>query len=94
MHWKQSGIWIGIPCRKQSKPFGGSYCGTEIEDFRKNEYFSYLDFSGNFWGGEGGKIEANLKAIEKWNGILRKLLEAGAIPFIGVWVETKINSDL
>ncbi|WP_299606232.1 prohibitin family protein [uncultured Aquimarina sp.] len=30
------------------------------------------------------KIEANLKAIEKWNGILPKVTGAGSIPFIGV----------
>lgn len=30
------------------------------------------------------KIEANLKAIEKWNGILPTVTGAGAIPFIGV----------
>ena len=30
------------------------------------------------------KIEANLKAIEKWNGILPSVTGAGAIPFIGV----------
>lgn len=30
------------------------------------------------------KIEANLKAIEKWNGILPNVTGAGAIPFIGV----------
>jgi regulator of protease activity HflC (stomatin/prohibitin superfamily) len=30
------------------------------------------------------KIEANLKAIEKWNGILPGVTGAGAIPFIGV----------
>lgn len=30
------------------------------------------------------KIEANLKAIEKWNGILPKVTGAGAVPFIGV----------
>lgn len=30
------------------------------------------------------KIEANLKAIEKWNGILPHVTGAGAIPFIGV----------
>lgn len=30
------------------------------------------------------KIEANLKAIEKWDGILPKVTGAGAIPFIGV----------
>ncbi|WP_103072073.1 prohibitin family protein [Aquimarina sediminis] len=30
------------------------------------------------------KIEANLKAIEKWNGVLPQVTGAGAIPFIGV----------
>ncbi|MFZ3136025.1 MAG: prohibitin family protein [Thermodesulfovibrionales bacterium] len=30
------------------------------------------------------KIEANLKAIEKWNGILPQVTGGGAIPFIGV----------
>jgi regulator of protease activity HflC (stomatin/prohibitin superfamily) len=30
------------------------------------------------------KIEANLKAIEKWNGILPGVTGTGAIPFIGV----------
>lgn len=30
------------------------------------------------------KIEANLKAIDKWNGILPQVTGAGAIPFIGV----------
>lgn len=30
------------------------------------------------------KIEANLKAIEKWNGILPQVTGAGGIPFIGV----------
>lgn len=30
------------------------------------------------------KIEANLKAIEKWDGILPQVTGAGAIPFIGV----------
>ncbi|WP_207211069.1 prohibitin family protein [Flagellimonas olearia] len=30
------------------------------------------------------KIEANLKAMEKWNGILPRVTGAGAIPFIGV----------
>ncbi|TAI47296.1 prohibitin family protein [Flagellimonas allohymeniacidonis] len=30
------------------------------------------------------KIEANLKAIEKWNGILPEVTGAGAIPFIGI----------
>ena len=30
------------------------------------------------------KIEANLKAIEKWNGILPRVTGSGAIPLIGV----------
>ncbi|OGS21762.1 MAG: HflC protein [Elusimicrobia bacterium RIFOXYA2_FULL_40_6] len=30
------------------------------------------------------KIEANLKAIDKWNGILPQVTGSGAIPFIGV----------
>ena len=30
------------------------------------------------------KIEANLKAIDKWNGILPQVTGAGAVPFIGV----------
>jgi len=30
------------------------------------------------------KIEANLKAIEKWNGVLPNVTGAGAVPFIGV----------
>ncbi len=30
------------------------------------------------------KIEANLKAIEKWNGILPSVTGSGAVPFIGV----------
>ncbi|OJW85304.1 MAG: HflC protein [Bacteroidetes bacterium 46-16] len=30
------------------------------------------------------RIEANLKAIEKWNGILPNVTGSGAIPFIGV----------
>jgi regulator of protease activity HflC (stomatin/prohibitin superfamily) len=30
------------------------------------------------------KIEANLKAIEKWNGILPQVTGVGAVPFIGV----------
>jgi prohibitin 2 len=30
------------------------------------------------------KIEANLKAIEKWNGILPQVTGGGAVPFIGV----------
>jgi regulator of protease activity HflC (stomatin/prohibitin superfamily) len=30
------------------------------------------------------KIEANLKAIEKWDGILPQVTGAGAVPFIGI----------
>jgi regulator of protease activity HflC (stomatin/prohibitin superfamily) len=30
------------------------------------------------------KIEANLKAIEKWNGVLPNVTGSGAVPFIGV----------
>lgn len=37
------------------------------------------------------KIEANLKAIEKWNGILPNVTGAGAIPFIGVDQSGKTN---
>ncbi|RAI91418.1 regulator of protease activity HflC (stomatin/prohibitin superfamily) [Algoriphagus yeomjeoni] len=37
------------------------------------------------------KIEANLKAIEKWNGILPEVTGAGAIPFIGVGEAAKKN---
>lgn len=37
------------------------------------------------------KIEANLKAIEKWNGILPQVTGAGAIPFIGVGDVIKNN---
>jgi regulator of protease activity HflC (stomatin/prohibitin superfamily) len=37
------------------------------------------------------KIEANLKAIEKWNGILPEVTGAGAIPFIGVGDAAKRN---
>lgn len=37
------------------------------------------------------KIEANLKAIEKWNGILPQVTGAGAIPFIGVGNVIKKN---
>ena len=35
------------------------------------------------------KIEANLKAIEKWNGILPEVTGAGAIPFIAVGAAAK-----
>ena len=37
------------------------------------------------------KIEANLKAIEKWNGILPEVTGAGAIPLIGVGETAKRN---
>ena len=38
------------------------------------------------------KIEANLKAIDKWNGILPQVTGSGAIPFIGVGdIQEKIN---
>jgi len=37
------------------------------------------------------KIEANLKAIEKWNGILPQVTVSGAIPFIGVGEVIKGN---
>jgi len=30
------------------------------------------------------KIEANMKAIDKWNGILPQVTGSGAMPFIGV----------
>lgn len=30
------------------------------------------------------RIEANLRAIEKWNGVLPQVTGAGAVPFIGV----------
>ena len=30
------------------------------------------------------KIEANLRAIEKWNGILPQVTGGGAVSFIGV----------
>ena len=30
------------------------------------------------------KVEANLKAIEKWNGILPQVTGGGAMPFVGV----------
>ncbi|MDP2268553.1 MAG: prohibitin family protein, partial [Deltaproteobacteria bacterium] len=35
------------------------------------------------------KIEANMKAIDKWNGILPQVTGAGAVPFIGVGDVTK-----
>lgn len=35
------------------------------------------------------KIEANLKAIEKWNGILPQVTGSGAVPFIGVGDQVK-----
>ncbi|MEL7148634.1 MAG: prohibitin family protein, partial [Bacteroidota bacterium] len=37
------------------------------------------------------RIEANLKAIEKWNGILPDVTGAGAVPFIGVGEAKKGN---
>ncbi|MBN1384327.1 MAG: prohibitin family protein [Elusimicrobia bacterium] len=37
------------------------------------------------------KVEANLKAIEKWNGILPDVTGAGAIPFIGVGGDSNIK---
>ncbi|MBU0952019.1 MAG: prohibitin family protein [Elusimicrobia bacterium] len=38
------------------------------------------------------KIEANLKAIDKWNGILPQVTGSGAIPFIGVGdIQGKMN---
>ncbi|MFH0948294.1 MAG: prohibitin family protein [Elusimicrobiota bacterium] len=38
------------------------------------------------------KIEANLKAIDKWNGILPQVTGSGTIPFIGVGdIQEKIN---
>ena len=38
------------------------------------------------------KIEANMKAIGKWNGILPQVTGAGAVPFIGVGdVATKVR---
>jgi regulator of protease activity HflC (stomatin/prohibitin superfamily) len=36
------------------------------------------------------KVEANLRAIEKWNGILPQVTGAGAVPFIGVGDPGKI----
>ena len=30
------------------------------------------------------KIEANIKAIDKWNGILPQVTGGGAVPFIGL----------
>jgi regulator of protease activity HflC (stomatin/prohibitin superfamily) len=36
------------------------------------------------------KVEANLRAIEKWNGILPQVTGAGAIPFIGVGETAKV----
>lgn len=36
------------------------------------------------------RIEANLKAIEKWNGILPQVTGSGAVPFIGIG-ETQKN---
>jgi len=37
------------------------------------------------------KIEANLRAIEKWNGVLPQVTGAGAVPFIGVGDTSKIT---
>jgi hypothetical protein len=37
------------------------------------------------------KVEANLRAIEKWNGILPQVTGAGAVPFIGVGDPGKIT---
>jgi len=37
------------------------------------------------------KIEANLRAIEKWNGVLPQVTGAGAVPFIGVGDTGKIT---
>lgn len=37
------------------------------------------------------KIEANLKAIEKWDGVLPNVTGAGAVPFIGVNEAKKNN---
>jgi len=39
------------------------------------------------------KNRSHLKAIEKWNGILRKLLEPELFHFIGSGWKKKINSD-
>ncbi len=30
------------------------------------------------------KVEANLRAVDKWNGILPQITGGGAVPFIGV----------
>ncbi len=38
------------------------------------------------------RIEANLKAIEKWNGILPQVTGAGAVPFIGVGEDAKVKT--
>jgi len=38
---------------------------------------------------EHRKIEANLKAIEKWNGILPQVTGAGSVPFIGIGDKVK-----
>jgi prohibitin 2 len=38
------------------------------------------------------KVEANLRAIEKWNGILPQVTGSGAIPFIGVGDPGKITN--
>ncbi|MEW6615720.1 MAG: prohibitin family protein [Thermodesulfobacteriota bacterium] len=37
------------------------------------------------------KVEANLKAIDKWNGILPQVTGGGAVPFIGVGETQKSN---
>lgn len=51
-------------------------------DSRQQTIPRFKNVSGRFI--ELRKIEANLKAIEKWNGILPEVTGAGAIPFIGV----------
>ena len=38
------------------------------------------------------KIEANLRAIDKWNGVLPQVTGAGAVPFIGVGDTGKMTS--
>jgi regulator of protease activity HflC (stomatin/prohibitin superfamily) len=37
------------------------------------------------------RVEANLRAIEKWNGILPQVTGSGAVPFIGVGGSGKMN---
>jgi regulator of protease activity HflC (stomatin/prohibitin superfamily) len=37
------------------------------------------------------RIEANLRAIEKWNGIMPQVTGAGAVPFIGVGGDTVVR---